>query len=353
VQYRVSRVTCSWLTVAQPYWDPGNSLVPPANVLRSSLNLQSFLWTKTRSFKLRMSVYIYHELQESHLCGQHCLNNILQEDFFSAIDLANIAQELDADEQAILGQYAGNPGPSANVDESGNFSIQVLRVALQRFNQIDLVPWVHKSGGEADDEPLSQNGFIVNRSDHWFAIRKINNNWWNLNSTNEKPELVSGFYLSAFLHQLRQDGYSVFITKGNLPDNTRKGPTKSSSWSATSGTGKWYTEAELLNRGGPGGPGSAAQAAQQAPASFSGVGHRLGTGDDEGTADTGKVNVQDFMVDGEDRDLEEEMLLAQAISASLMQTSTAPTVVSTGDAKKDAAAEMRAKRLAALEKRGL
>jgi hypothetical protein len=51
---------------------------------------------------------------------------------------------------------------------------------------------------------------------------------------------------------------------------------------------------------------------------------------------------------------EEELMLAQAISASLGQAATTPTVaVVTGDAKKDAAAELRAKRLAALEKRGL
>ena len=38
---------------------------------------------------------IYHEVQDSLLCGQHCLNNLLQAPYFNPIDLADIAQELD------------------------------------------------------------------------------------------------------------------------------------------------------------------------------------------------------------------------------------------------------------------
>jgi len=43
-------------------------------------------------------------------------------------------------------------------------------------------------------------GFICNSSSHWFPIRKIEDTWYNLNSTNRGgPEIVSDFYLSAFL----------------------------------------------------------------------------------------------------------------------------------------------------------
>jgi ataxin-3 len=77
-----------------------------------------------------MSTIIYHELQDSMLCGQHCLNNLLQDEFFSAVLLAEIAQELDDTERSIIDEGI-SPGKSANVDESGNFSIQVLRLALQ------------------------------------------------------------------------------------------------------------------------------------------------------------------------------------------------------------------------------
>lgn len=297
----------------------------------------------------RMTIYVYHELQDSHLCGQHCLNNLLQEDFFSAILLADIAQELDEQERSIISPNADVYSPqtelSSNVDESGNFSIQVLRVALERYHNIDLVPWHFKSEG-ADSDPLTQQGFVVNRSEHWFTIRKINNTWWNLNSTSELPEMVSQFYLSALLHQLRQDGYSVFIAKGRLNTNTTGKPFNSE---VSGDNGHWYTEDELLHKNTASSGGTTEK---PAAASFGGVGNRLGGGDEP----SGPVDLNDFMVDGEDG---EDLQLLQAISAS-MAASTQPTTAaaantapSTGDAKKDAAAELRAKRLAALEKRGL
>lgn len=294
-----------------------------------------------------MTIYVYHELQDSHLCGQHCLNNLLQEDFFSAVLLADIAQELDEQERSIITPTAEMYSPqtelSSNVDESGNFSIQVLRVALERYHNIDLVPWHFKSEG-ADSDPLAQQGFVVNRSEHWFTIRKINNTWWNLNSTSELPEVVSQFYLSALLHQLRQDGYSVFIAKGKLNTNTTGKPFNSE---VSGDNGHWYTEEELLNKTTTGAGALAKPAA--GPVAFSGVGNRLGGGDDPSTP----VDLNDFMVDGEDND---DLQLLQAISASMAaaaQPASTTVVPSTGDAKKDAAAELRAKRLAALEKRGL
>lgn len=41
-------------------------------------------------------------LSESLLCGVHCLNNLLQGPYFSEITLAEIAQELDDIECALL-----------------------------------------------------------------------------------------------------------------------------------------------------------------------------------------------------------------------------------------------------------
>ena len=47
-------------------------------------------------------VYIFHEMQDSELCGQHCLNNLVQQAVFNTVDLAEIAQELDRMEDAWL-----------------------------------------------------------------------------------------------------------------------------------------------------------------------------------------------------------------------------------------------------------
>lgn len=116
--------------------------------------------------------YIYHEKQDALLCGQHCLNNLLQNPIFSPIDLSEIAQNLDRQERQITSENLNAFGEySSNVDESGNFSIQVLKTALQQSNQIELVSW--SGSNERQNDPVEEKGFIVNRSSHWFTIRLV------------------------------------------------------------------------------------------------------------------------------------------------------------------------------------
>jgi hypothetical protein len=48
-------------------------------------------------------VFILHEMQQdSLLCGQHCLNNLLQQPIFNFVDLSNIAIELDETEKKMM-----------------------------------------------------------------------------------------------------------------------------------------------------------------------------------------------------------------------------------------------------------
>jgi ataxin-3 len=60
--------------------------------------------------------------------------------------------------------------------------------------------------------------FIFNSSTHWFCIRRIENIWFNLNSTNPGPgpQIISDFYLSAFIKGTEELGYTNFLVK-NLP----------------------------------------------------------------------------------------------------------------------------------------
>lgn len=116
--------------------------------------------------------YVYHERQLGNLCGVHCVNNLLQGPRFGPGDLAEIAARLDRKEQRLL---RGNSGASReaspkspcgsrrgarawgsaggctfseNFDDSadgGNFSIQVLRIALARAG-LKIVPAEHPDG---------------------------------------------------------------------------------------------------------------------------------------------------------------------------------------------------------------
>ncbi|XP_044927072.1 ataxin-3 isoform X7 [Mustela putorius furo] len=111
--------------------------------------------------------------QEGSLCAQHCLNNLLQGEYFSPVELSSIAHQLDEEERMRMAEggvtsedYRTFLQPSGNMDDSGFFSIQ----------------------------------------------------WFNLNSLLTGPELISDTYLALFLAQLQQEGYSIFVVKGDLPD---------------------------------------------------------------------------------------------------------------------------------------
>uniref|UniRef100_A0A2K6MBQ4 ubiquitinyl hydrolase 1 n=1 Tax=Rhinopithecus bieti TaxID=61621 RepID=A0A2K6MBQ4_RHIBE len=117
---------------------------------------------------------IFHEKQEGSLCAQHCLNNLLQGEYFSPVELSSIAHQLDEEERMRMAEggvtsedyHTFLQQPSGNMDDSGFFSIQ----------------------------------------------------WFNLNSLLTGPELISDTYLALFLAQLQQEGYSIFVVKGDLPD---------------------------------------------------------------------------------------------------------------------------------------
>ncbi len=64
-----------------------------------------------------------------------------------------------------------------------------------------------------------EKAFICNFKDHWLTIRRIGRQWFNLNSLLTGPELISDTYLAMFLMQLQEEGYSLFVVRGMLPDN--------------------------------------------------------------------------------------------------------------------------------------
>ena len=161
---------------------------------------------------------VYFEKQSNdRLCGLHCLNNLLQAPLIDIVTLSEIGIELDRIESQLTGVHSQN-----NVGDDGNYNVQVLQKALNMFNadlkllkKRQAISYVE--GGNNNVEAL-----IFNSSSHWFSIRKINGIWFNLNSTNELPgpEIISDFYLSAFIQGAEDIGYTNFlVTKlPNLPE---------------------------------------------------------------------------------------------------------------------------------------
>ncbi|KAA0192497.1 Ataxin 3 variant ref [Fasciolopsis buskii] len=158
---------------------------------------------------------IFHEKQEGSLCAQHCLNALLQGSFFTAVDLAELAHQLDEAEQSHLPM--GSLG-SQNMDETGYFSIQVISKALSIWS-LELVPLLRQSpeAEAARKNPTDQNAFICNFRNHWFTVRRLGRQWFDLNSIMSRPRLISNTYLEIYLAQLQKEGHSIFFVTGKLP----------------------------------------------------------------------------------------------------------------------------------------
>lgn len=109
--------------------------------------------------------------------------------------------------------------PSGNMDDSGYFSVQVISAALEVWG-LELVPYssTDERVKHVFSDPCGMQAFICNYRDHWFTIRKLGEQWFNLNSLLKRPQLISDTYLSLFLAQLKNDGYSIFVVFGVLPE---------------------------------------------------------------------------------------------------------------------------------------
>ena len=75
-----------------------------------------------------------------------------------------------------------------------------------------------------------------------MTIRQISGSWYNFNSLYPAPEFLGTLYLTAFLATLREQGYSIFVVKGRLPNLH---PDAGSPDTA----GKWFTPQQV--RGQP------------------------------------------------------------------------------------------------------
>jgi len=116
---------------------------------------------------------IFFEKQEAALCAQHALNMLLQGSYFTAVDLAELARELDRRESGMLNNAAAT---SQNMDDSGYFSVQVVQHALNVWN-LELVPLRNPRAAPYRQEPTVGRAYICNHREHWFTVRKFGFQW--------------------------------------------------------------------------------------------------------------------------------------------------------------------------------
>uniref|UniRef100_A0A8C4STB7 ubiquitinyl hydrolase 1 n=1 Tax=Erpetoichthys calabaricus TaxID=27687 RepID=A0A8C4STB7_ERPCA len=153
---------------------------------------------------------IFHEKQEGSLCAQHCLNNLLQGEYFSPVELSAIAQQLDEEERIRMAE-------GGVTSEEYRTFLQVISKALGVWG-LELILFNSPEYQKQMADPVNEKAFICNYKEHWFTVRKLGRQWFNLNSLLTGPELISDTYLALFLAQLQQEGYSIFVIRGELPD---------------------------------------------------------------------------------------------------------------------------------------
>ncbi|XP_022903386.1 josephin-2 [Onthophagus taurus] len=140
-----------------------------------------------------MTLSIYHEKQVRELCALHALNNLFQSREFTKEELDQICYSLSPDVWI---------NPHKSVLGLGNYDINVLMKALQSRGYEAI--WFDKRKEPTCLKLENIFGFILNvpsdyklsfitlplKRRHWVTCRRINVNFYNLDSKLETPEVI-------------------------------------------------------------------------------------------------------------------------------------------------------------------
>eukprot|EP00920_Eleutheroschizon_duboscqi_P029801 GHVT01072421.1.p1 GENE.GHVT01072421.1~~GHVT01072421.1.p1 ORF type:complete len:213 (+),score=23.28 GHVT01072421.1:197-835(+) len=101
---------------------------------------------------------------------------------------------------------------SGNVSNDGFFNFPVLEQCL-RSKGLICTPTTKSEVRPLMRDPSAQEAFICHLADHWFTLRRVRRSWWNLDSLKPAPRKVGAVYLEAFLLELQEKGYTVFLVR--------------------------------------------------------------------------------------------------------------------------------------------
>ncbi|WOH11000.1 hypothetical protein DCAR_0830477 [Daucus carota subsp. sativus] len=110
---------------------------------------------------------------------------------------------------------------SASISEKSLYlslksSFQVLQKALEVWD-LQVIPLDSPVSEPDQIDPELEKAFICHLQDHWFCIRKVKGEWYNIDCLYAEPEHLSKFYLSAYLDSIKGFGWSIFLVRGNFP----------------------------------------------------------------------------------------------------------------------------------------
>ena len=134
------------------------------------------------SFPEMWRKYVYKEKQIGKMCGQHAVNALLQGPSVTEEDLESTARRLEkAYRQTIGGDTAPGFGGAKSPyrDAGGMYSIEVLKEALKPHGY-RLESLEKPSQVQVRENPQLAEGFLLNKSSHWFTIRQVHGTFWVL-----------------------------------------------------------------------------------------------------------------------------------------------------------------------------
>merc|ERR1719443_690650 len=76
-------------------------------------------------------------------------------------------------------------------------------------------------GGEAarsaSTDTAKETAFVLNKREHWFSLRRIGREWFDLNSCLRTPRHYTDADLRFHIRDAVREGYSVFAVRGDFP----------------------------------------------------------------------------------------------------------------------------------------
>merc|ERR1711879_677082 len=74
-----------------------------------------------------------------------------------------------------------------------------------------------EQGKTAQADTAKETAFILNKREHWFALRRIGREWFDLNSCLKTPKHYTDGDVRFHISDAVKEGYSVFAVRGAFP----------------------------------------------------------------------------------------------------------------------------------------
>ncbi|XP_058458581.1 josephin-like protein [Malaya genurostris] len=160
---------------------------------------------------------VYHEKQVKELCALHALNNLFQDrECYNKMQLDEICRGLAPDDYI---------NPHKSILGLGNYDINVIISALH-MKDCEAI-WFDKRKDPSCIDTSRIVGFILNvpsnykvgfvrlpiQRRHWISIKKINGEYWNLDSKLDTPLLIGNEIqtMEYMRNQLQSNENQLFI----------------------------------------------------------------------------------------------------------------------------------------------